>query len=168
MDYKNMAEMTNDELDSWMYDEPKEFVENLKRQIQSETFAGVDNMMAQKAESKKQQTLKKATKKTYADYAKLNPDFNKMWESGEIRKFMDGHPGLNAIAAHSELTLPGKIKAAVKKATKDREPQHPRHPADTLNDIAAGLKAGRQGRVVKNSQPNPENLDAQNMVETVD
>jgi hypothetical protein len=37
-----------------------------------------------------------------------------------------------------------------------------------LGDIAGKLKQSRQVRVTENSKPNPDNLDAQDMVETVE
>lgn len=60
-------------------------------------------------------------KGTYEKYASDNPDFEELWDSGEIQKFMAANPGHNTISAHQSLTLEKrieKIKAdALKEAT---------------------------------------------------
>jgi hypothetical protein len=62
---------------------------------------------------------------TFSEYEKANPDFKKMWDSGELDTYMKTHPGHNAISAHKELTEATRIKAAVdaavEKAIKETE-----------------------------------------------
>jgi hypothetical protein len=62
---------------------------------------------------------------TYRTYAQDNPDFDQLWDSGDIRKFMDEHPGHNAISAHMAMTAEARqekaIKDAVAKALKEAD-----------------------------------------------
>lgn len=56
---------------------------------------------------------------TYETYAKDHPDFDAMWDSGEITEFLERHPGHNALSAHLTLTQDKRIQEAVDKAIKD-------------------------------------------------
>lgn len=60
-------------------------------------------------------------KTTYEKYSEQNPDFEEMWDSGEIQKFLDANPGHNTISAHQMLTMEKRIaqakEAAIKEAT---------------------------------------------------
>jgi hypothetical protein len=47
-------------------------------------------------------------------YADINPDFEKMWDSGEIKSFMNKNPGHNALSAHMVITMNDKLEQARK------------------------------------------------------
>ncbi|MFA5322864.1 MAG: hypothetical protein WC373_09345 [Smithella sp.] len=104
---------TPDELREWMEDDPvgyqKNLIEFAKHAVKSELTG----------DSVRTATMS-AIEKTFDDYGKDNPDFVTMWDSGDIPKFMEAHPGHNAISAHMALTgdkrFETKVAAAVKEA----------------------------------------------------
>jgi hypothetical protein len=76
-------------------------------------------------------------KSTFDSYREKNPDFDEMWKSGEIPKFMKANIGHNAISAHQMLTMEARIKEATEKAAKEAE-------AKTI----ANMKAKRSAQVL--------------------
>jgi len=117
-DFKDTTAMSAEELREWQEDDPKGFTDNLLKQA---AHMAQQNM---KGTSIRDATVQ-GIQKTFNDYATENPDFNDKWESGEIEKFMNDHPGHNAISAHMALTgatsVQAKIDAAVAKAVKETE-----------------------------------------------
>jgi hypothetical protein len=119
--YIDITTKSDDELREWQEDDPKGYAANLYAQINHEISENL----------RKETEAKAATgniQKTYQDYSSRNPDFQKMWDSGEIPRFMQANPGHNAISAHKELTS-GKVHedanaymaAAIDKAVKETE-----------------------------------------------
>jgi len=113
-DFKDLSQFSDDEIREWMEDDPKGFVANLTAKIHAD--------IEMKTQQKEQQNaLNQKVHATFSSYAEANPDFNDLWESGEIQKFMDENPGHNAISAHQMLTgearVQARIDAAVKEAT---------------------------------------------------
>jgi hypothetical protein len=125
MDFKDTSKMTAEELREWQEDDPVGYAANLRKE------AAWEARQAIKAESLRNDTVSRI-EQTFNQYAKENPTFNEMWESGEIERFMNEHPGHNAISAHMVMTAgkqSGDMKAmidkavaeAVAKATKETE-----------------------------------------------
>lgn len=112
---------SKEELLEWQEDDPKGYAANLYRQMLHETR---QTLKAEQAQLQKTTSVQQ----TYANFEKENPDFREKWNSGEIQKFMEAHPGHNAISAHMALTEKSrvesekaKVDAAVAKAVKEAE-----------------------------------------------
>jgi hypothetical protein len=65
-----------------------------------------------------QRSYEESVGKTFEAYAKEHPDFDDMWDSGDLKRYMDSHPGHNAISAHMAMTSEARTKAAVDAAVK--------------------------------------------------
>ena len=119
--YKDITKMSKEELIEWFEEDPVGFVANQQAQMLHEARQTL------KAEAEQEKTTK-SVQETFENYMKEHEDFNKMWESGEISKYMEEHPGHNAISAHMILTktkestdVESKIKAAYEKGFKEAE-----------------------------------------------
>jgi hypothetical protein len=88
-------------------------------------------------EAQREQAERKAIEKTYVTYAKENPDFDEMWDGGDLKAYMDENPGHTAISAHQMLTMEKRIQGAVEEATKDAEKK-----------AASNLKVKQNARVL--------------------
>lgn len=118
LDYKDMSVMTEEELADWQADDPKGYLANLLRQAKAEVTVAIKTEMEQENAVKSQQT--KAIE-VLDNYAKENPTFDKMWETGDIQKFMRENPGHTAISAHIILTKETREKEIAEKARKETE-----------------------------------------------
>jgi len=116
-DYKDIRDMTEEELLE-MSDNPKEYQENLRKQITAEVTRDITESLSAKMHEEK-------VLSTFDKYVEENDSFNEMWESGEIQKFMNDNPGHNSISAHMAMTAEDKqakaIEEAVAKAIKETE-----------------------------------------------
>lgn len=53
--------------------------------------------------AEREKTHQEGINKTYDSYSEKHPDFDSMWESGELQRFMNENPGHNPISAHAEI-----------------------------------------------------------------
>lgn len=121
LDFQDMSGMTDEELAELQSEKPREFLSNLAKQLRHELRKEFQSEF-------KTQTKEERVNETFQKYAKDNPDFEPMWKSGEIRRFMDENPGHNALSAHQVLTsqkkdgdIQKRIDVAVEKAKKETE-----------------------------------------------
>jgi len=135
--YKDMGAMTNEQLTEWQEDNPQEYVKNLSQQIRDEVRQEVLGEVTQNLEAQREQAEQKAIEKTYVTYAKDNPDFDGMWDSGELKSYMDENPGHTAISAHQMLTMEKRLQDAVEGATKEADKK-----------AASNLKVKQKARVL--------------------
>lgn len=117
--YRNIALMTNDEINDEMSDEPLRFMANLASQVQHETIAAVEQLLSSREAKKLQETQQNGVKTTYESYAAANPDVSDM--SSEIKTYIDNNPGHTQISAHMALTQEKRIADAVAKAVAETE-----------------------------------------------
>lgn len=101
---KTFKGMTADELLDLQASDPLKYTEMIRQEL----LADLRNEQAQQQ-----------VEKTYKQYASENPDFEQMWNSGEIQKFLDANPGHNTISAHQMLTMERRITAAKESAAKE-------------------------------------------------
>jgi hypothetical protein len=120
--YKDTSTMTDDQLRDWMDDNPREFRENMMAEAMFKVEEKLSNKLSTDIDTR---TYEKRVEGTYESFAKDNPDFDEMWDKGEIKNYMDRNPGHNAISAYHMLTGEVKMQAAideaVQKATKETE-----------------------------------------------
>ena len=92
----------NDEIIDRFHEDPKGFVTMVASQVRG-------NLEAENAERQQESEVIK----TYQDFRDQYPDFEDRWESGEIKQFMDAHPGHNALSAYLNISQQTQIKQAV-------------------------------------------------------
>jgi hypothetical protein len=142
---KDISLMPADELREWNEDDPVGYANNL----QALTLHNVKSNLTN--ESVRSATIA-AIEKNFDDYAKENPDFNDMWDNGVIPKYMEAHPGNNAISAHMTITgaksTEAKIAAAVAKATKETEER-----------VTKNFQAKRNATVINPQTPTKGTVD---------
>ena len=119
--YKDITQMSKEQLLEWQEDDPHGYAANLYAQMLHEARGQLKREQKEGAAKTERETHQESVKKTYTKYAEKNPDFNDMWTSGEIKKFMDANPGHNAISAHRELTLEKVLTAEREKTAKETE-----------------------------------------------
>lgn len=131
--YKDITQMEADKLREWQEDDPVGYAANLYAQVLSEV----------RQQIKTEQTQSKQTESitsTFTKFGEKHPDFQKMWDSGEVKKFMDANPGHNAMSAFHELTAEKRIQEAAEKAAKEAKEK-----------VISDLKAKRGAAVLSDS-----------------
>ena len=111
--YKDLSTMTEEEILDWQSEDPKGYVDNINKMVAHQVQTGIETAMKQSAEQNQQATVEAQVEKTYQTYAKDNPDFNTLWDTGEIKAYMDQHPGHNAISAHMAMTAEARQQKAI-------------------------------------------------------
>ena len=99
----------NDEIIDKFHEDPKNFITMIARQVRGDI----------EAESAERQQETQVIK-TYEDFRIQYPDFEPKWESGEIKDFMDAHPGHNALSAYLNITQETQIKNAVARKLQEK------------------------------------------------
>lgn len=119
--YRDIGQMTEEELAEWQANDPKGFADNLAAKIKHDLL--VDMQRQSEATSRRN-----ATEQTYARFAEKNPDFRSRWETGEIKKFIERNPGHNPMSAYHDIisedrekSVQTRIDEAVAKAKTDTE-----------------------------------------------
>lgn len=155
--YKDITKMSREEILEWMEDDPQGYEANRFAQFMHERDI-ID--FQRNREIQKTTTIRG----TFEQYEKDNPDFKQMWDSGEIKKYMDAHPGHNAISAHLILTkeaasrsLDEKIKEAVDKTIKETTEKvtadfRAKRNAQTIGDGPGGVKMGGANEDLKDTK----------------
>ena len=110
--YKDVSKMSKEQLLEWQDDDPHGYYQNALREAEYN--------LSKKFEEKIQgKSFEDAVATTYSEFAKQNPDFDELWDTGEIKDFMNSTPGHNAISAYYALTA-GKKAEEAQKAMDDR------------------------------------------------
>ena len=94
--------MDNDQILDQLHENPKDFVNLIASQVRK----GIEAENEQKAQEDQYV-------KTFQDFASKYPDFEEKWEDGELKAYMDSHPGHNALSAYLNITHDARIKEAV-------------------------------------------------------
>ena len=124
LNFVDITTKTDEELLEWQQSDPKGYAANLARQIRYELQQEIPDIN----EILKKHRLDEEIERTYEEYAKTHPDFDEMWDAGEIQRYMEKHPGHTPISAHMMLTqekreaeIQKRIEEAVAKAVKETE-----------------------------------------------
>lgn len=125
MPFKDWSQMSDDELLDWQASDPKGFLNNLNQAVEYAVQQGIETYQQRQQQVTEKQRFESSVAKTFESYAKENPDFDTMWDSGEIQEYMQKNPGHNAISAHMAMTGEVRIeqirKEAAEKALKEYE-----------------------------------------------
>lgn len=133
--YKDINDMSEDELREWQEDDPKGYAANLLAMVTAKAQEVVDTRTEAEKRAEEERQSMTRIEATFKDYADKNPDFSDMWNSGDIQKFMDDHPGHNAISAHQMMTYEKRIAEAKEQAAKEAEER-------VINNFKAKRNAG--------------------------
>lgn len=136
--YKNIAQMSADEIREWFDEDPLKFSANLASQIQHETLSAVEQFLSTKETEAQKKAQETGVKTTLERYVENNPDFNEMKK--EIQDYINNNPGHTQISAHMALTQEKRINDAVAKAVKDTEAR--KDQEHKLKKKAKALPAG--------------------------
>ncbi|MCG7851749.1 MAG: hypothetical protein MIO92_04430 [Methanosarcinaceae archaeon] len=145
--FKDISKMTKDEILDWQTENPQEYYANILAQAKHEISGDIKS-------SFNKQSSENAVIDTYEQYAKENDDFDSMWDSGELQRFMDRHPGHTAISAHMTITSDKKTKAAIDEAVKKAEKK-----------ITDNIKAKRESRVLSSGPSASRTFNASDIPE---
>lgn len=105
--YKDVSKMTKEEILEWQDSDPHGYHENLLKQAEFNLTKRMEEKMGARS-------FEDAIAKTYSDFAKKNPDFDDLWDTGELTSYMKVNPGHNAISAYYALTSEKKTQTAEK------------------------------------------------------
>ena len=128
--FKDVSKMTKEEILDWQTEDPHGYYANVMAQAKHEISGDIKTSLTK-------QNSENAVIDTYEQYAKANDDFDSMWDSGELQRYMDRHPGHTAISAHMVITGDKKTQLAVEEAVKKAEKK-----------ITNNIKAKRESRVL--------------------
>ena len=109
--YKDTSAMKEEELLEWMQEDPHGYDANLRARVKHE----LGQELRQEMETR---TYEDQVDQTFSEFAKTNPEFDAMWDRGELQRYMQTHPGHNAISAYMVLTQDKAIKEQVSEAVK--------------------------------------------------
>jgi hypothetical protein len=116
--YKDITAMSDEELAEQIASDPKGFAANLYSQLKEELTRDVGGKLKDETAKERQERV---LKEEYERYEEKNPDFRKLWDTGEIKKYMDAHPGRTPMSAHMEMTYESKLAEAKKEAAAEKE-----------------------------------------------
>ena len=124
--YKDISGMSDEELHEWQEDDIKGYEANRLAQFVHEARMILKGEARENAQRSEQETLQESIKKTYQEYEKDNPEFRKMWDSGEIGKHMKDvlqktGRRIDAITSHELLTREKVLTAERAKTAKETE-----------------------------------------------
>lgn len=169
-DYVDITTKTNEELDKWRDEDPKSFYANLAKQARTEVRAELLEEFKDQRSDNEAKSLEDKQVETYERYAEDHPDFDEMWDSGEIGRYMRQHPGHNAISAHmmlvAEKAAEKQPATAVSKDDLDKQISDAVKTAEEkliadikAKGLASVLGAGPTGAVRQSEEPSPEMKD---------
>ena len=118
-DYKDMGEMTAEEIQDAIDENPKNFMTNFAKQVRDEVMADVLGQVEQRDQANSEKQREKEIEAQYDKYSKEHPDFDKLWESGEIEGFMTKNPGHTPMSAHILVSQEARETEIYKKAEAD-------------------------------------------------
>lgn len=120
--YKDTTAMSAEEIADWMANDPKGYHDNLMIQARELARREAQSLLDQSRTATQRELEQAEIKRRYEAYEKDNPEFKKMWDSGEIVKFMESNPGMyTPISAHKEMTREAREKAIAEAAAKEAE-----------------------------------------------
>jgi hypothetical protein len=112
--FKRVEDMADDDVLEWMQEDPKGYHRNVVAQVKHEMGQSLNEQLEVK-------DYENQVEHTFSSFAKENPDFDKMWDTGELKRFMDNNPGHNAISAFLLLTGETATQTKIDEAVKEAE-----------------------------------------------
>lgn len=119
--YKDISAMTEEDLLDWQSEDPKGYIDNINKMVEYRIEQSQQALLEKSQQASQMKDYETRVELTYDSYSKENPDFEDMWNSGDLQRFMDENPGHTAISAHQQLTQDQRVQEAVKEALKKAE-----------------------------------------------
>lgn len=95
--YDKLMNMSDEELLELNTEKPREMLNMMTEAIRNKVTDEV-------RQEQQKNEIESKTMNTYEQYAEENPDIIDMWESGELKNFLEKNPAHNPISAHMYLT----------------------------------------------------------------
>jgi hypothetical protein len=112
--FKDIGAMSDEEVLEWQQDDPKGYYANVLQQAKHEVGQDLAGKMDER-------NYESQIEHTFTEFAKQNPDFDEMWDRGELQRYMNTNPGHNAISAYRELTFDKRLADGTKEAVAEAE-----------------------------------------------
>jgi hypothetical protein len=109
VDEERILNLENDALLDKFSDDPKGVLTGLAKEIRTDLRSEIDREIAESR-----------LVGTYEKFKGEYPDFEQRWKSGEIKTYINQHPGHNALSAYLELTRDQRMQEAVAQELKAR------------------------------------------------
>jgi len=120
---EDMFDMSDLDMADELTENPKEFLQKFAKNIESNTEEKMLTVFEKLHQEQQAETAEEANRKAYEEFGEKNAGFWEMWDSGEIKLYMDKNPAHNAMSAYqaltSDSTVQEQIDAAVKKAVEE-------------------------------------------------
>lgn len=155
--YRDITTMTSQELSEWQTDDPKGYAANLYAQVLHEAnakaMAELDRRQAEAAKEAERKAAWQKARDTFRKFADDHADFQEMWDSGALPRYIEEHPGHNAISAYHELTAEKRIQDAVQEARKQAEAEaQKKFEAKKKAAVLGGGPSGVQTRQAQDTE----------------
>lgn len=112
--FKDISKMEDEAILEWQQDDPKGYYANVLQQAKYEVGTDLAGKMDER-------NYESQIEHTFTEFAKQNPEFDEMWDRGELQRYMNSHAGHNAISAYRELTTDKRIADESAKAVAEAE-----------------------------------------------
>ena len=109
--FRDISKMNDEEILEWQQDDPKGYYANVLHQAKHELSGELRGEM-------QNQNYEAQVESTFNEFAKENPEFDEMWDRGELQRYMQNNPGHNAISAFMAMTQTKTIEDKVAEAVK--------------------------------------------------
>ena len=155
LDFKDLDEFESEKIQEWMDEDPKGFYANLLRQARHEIREEVTREIEERNQTK---SYESRVEQSYKDYVDKNPDFTEAWNTGSVQKYMDEHPGHNAMSAHMAMTMEDRIASVKKETEKEAEKRILENlkAKGNARGLEAGPSTGQPSAGVPDELQNPD------------
>lgn len=144
-DLGDLSGLEHEDLVAMMAENPSEFISKLTGVIEKSV---TDRVVTQT----QNEQFSKAVESTIDTYADANPDFEKMWDKGELQTFMEKNPGHNAISAHMALTMENRIAEAKKQGADEAIKNFRTKSANQVLNGGHGIPPSQKDAALKNPE----------------
>lgn len=149
-------DLDNDTVFKEMSDRPKEFLNKFKENI-------TQNLLNEIEQKTQQELTKSKIVQDYEKYAKDNPDFDELWNNGEIQKFMNDNPGNTAKSAHMLMTQEKRETQRQAEIEKRIQEEVEKKVAEERDKIKKSFAAKQGASVLSSTPAKPPTAQSSNM-----
>ena len=109
----DLLNLKDDELFEQLQENPRTFLQQFAEGIQGSTQRQMMEQFERFQNDQQSKSLEQVAEQNYQSFGEKNEGFWEMWDSGEIKAFMDKNPAHNAMSAFYELTLENQLQAKI-------------------------------------------------------
>jgi len=137
IEFKNMADMTTEEIRDWFEDDPHAYNANLLKQAKYEIMQDISG---QQLQGKSQESL--------SNFVKEHPDIERYYKDGSIGRLLARDPNHNVISAYYELSQDDRINKAIDAKVKEITKKHEKEKKDEYERGRSDAGAFSHARVL--------------------